>query len=112
MEKNGFPRLEISDYRVFLKHYDRCRIRKIEVSGPDIASILLTIRDETARIAQPDAVLLSVGVSPADDISVGDMALLLKCVAGDKNPNVCWGIREHTGVLTIQIVIYVGTSGK
>lgn len=112
MEKNGFPRLEISDYRVFLKRCDRCRIRKIEASGPDIASILPTIRDETARIARPDTVLLSVGVASADDISVGDMALLLECVAGDNNPNVCWGIREHTGVLAIQIVIYVGMSGK
>lgn len=111
MEKN-IPQLEIADYRKFIAHYNRRHIRKIEVSGPDIASVLPTFRAELARIARPDTVLLTVGVPSADDILFEDMVSLLECVSGGNNnhPNVCWGIREQADVPAVQVVAYAGIS--
>lgn len=110
MEKY-IPQLEIADYRKFLAHYDRRHIRKIEVSGPDIVSILPTFRAELARIARPDTVMLSVSMPSADDILFEDMISLLECVAGGNNhPTICWGTWEQADVPAVQVVAYAGIS--
>ncbi len=107
------PQLEIADYRALLTHYDRRSIRKIKIAGPDVDSILPTLRAELARIESPETILLSVGVHSADDILFSDIISLLECVAdGNNHPHVCWGLREHTGVRAIQVVAYVGTKAK
>lgn len=112
MEKY-IPQLEIADYRALLTHYDRRSIRKIRIAGPDVPSILPTLRAEITRIECPEAILLSVGVPSADDILLSDMCSLLECVTdGNANLNVCWGLREHTSVPAIQVVVYVGTRAK
>ncbi len=101
--------LEISAYRTFLTHYDRRHIRKVEVTGPDIASVLPTLRKEMARIARPDSVLLSIDMPSAEHIACNDLISLLECVTdGNNNPNVCWGIREQADVSVVRVVAYVG----
>lgn len=101
--------LELSDYRAFLTHYDRRHIRKVEVAGPDITSVLPKFREEMARIARPDTVLLSVWMPSAEHIVYKDLILLLECViCGNNNPNVRWGIREQADVPVVRGVAYVG----
>lgn len=102
--------LGISDYRTFLIRYDRRYIRKVEIAGFDLVSVLPTLREEMGRIARPDTVLLSVGVPSAEKIVCNDLISLLKCVADENNnQNVCWGIREQADVPIVRVVAYVGT---
>lgn len=101
--------LEIADYRTFLTHYDRRHIRKVEAAGPDIASVLPTLRKEMACIARPDTVLLSVGMPSAEHLVYSDLISLLECVTdGNNNPNICWGIREQVDVQVVWVVVYAG----
>lgn len=101
--------LELSDYRTFLTHYDRHHIRKVEIAGPNIISVLPKLREEMVRIARPDTVLLSVGMPSAEHIVYSDLISLLECVTGgNNNPNICWGIREQADVPGVRIVAYVG----
>lgn len=101
--------LEISDYRTFLTHYNRCHIRKVQVAGPDITSVLPTLHKEMARITRPDTVLLSVGMPSAEHIVYRDMISLLECVAdGNNDRNVCFGIREQADIPVVRVVAYVG----
>lgn len=101
--------LELSDYRTFLTHYDRRHIRKVEAAGPDIASVLPTLRNEMARIARPDSVLLSIDMPSAEPLVYSDLISLLECVTGgNNNPNICWGIREQADVPGVRVVAYAG----
>lgn len=101
--------LEIADYRTFLTHYDRRHIRKVEAAGPDIASVLPMLRNEMARIARPDSVLLSIDMPSAEPLVYGDLISLLACFTDkNKNPNICWGIREQADVPGVRVVAYAG----
>lgn len=101
--------LELSDYRTFLTYYDRRHIRKIEAAGPDITSVLPKLREEMARIARPDSVLLSIDMPSAELLVYSDLISLLACFTdGNNNPNICWGIREQADVPGVRVVAYVG----
>lgn len=102
--------LEIADYRTFLTHYDRCHIRKVEAAGPDIASVLPTLRKKIACIARPDSVLLSIDMPSAEPLVYSDLISLLECcvAGGNNNPNICLGIREQADVQVVRVVAYAG----
>lgn len=101
--------LEVSDYRTFLTHYDRRHIRKVQVAGPDITSVLPTLHKEMARIVRPDSVLLSIDMPSAEPLVYSDLISLLECVAdGNNDRNVCWGIREQADIPAVRVVAYVG----
>lgn len=101
--------LELSDYRTFLTHYDRRHIRKVQVAGPDITSVLPKLREEMARIARPDSVLLSIDMPSAEPLVYSDLISLSECVAdGNNDRNVCWGIREQADVQVVRVVAYAG----
>ena len=96
--------LEISAYRTFLTHYDRRHIRKVEVAGSDIASVLPMLRKELARIVRSDTVLLSVGIPLVEHIACNDLISLLKCVPdGNNSPNVCWGYMSRLTFLLYRL---------
>lgn len=108
MEKNLLPQLEIADYRRFLTGCDRCRIRIVEATGSDVASILPALRDKMARIDRPDAVLLSVCVPSAENIASEDPVSLLRCVTGDNDSlNVFWNVKELPSRTNVSVTVYV-----
>lgn len=107
MEKNLIG-TSIADYRIFLLNHERRSIRKIEVAGPDIASIEPAIRPKMAGISRPYDVLLTVFVPSINNIMLYDMISLLDCIGGAPGHlNVRWGVCEDENSPTVRVVAYV-----
>ena len=108
--ENTSVKMTVSDYRTFLTYYDKSSIRKIESTGPDLPFVLPLFRDEMARIAPPETVLLSVRVPSAEDIPTCDVAALLQIAVGNPNNslNVIWGLKEIPDCSDVCVTAYLG----
>ncbi len=107
---NTIVKITISDYRIFLTHYDNSGIRKIQSTGPDLPFVLPLFRDEMARAVPPTTILLSVLVPSAKDIPTCDVAALLQIAAGNPNhsPNIIWGLKEMPEHSDVCVTAYLG----
>ena len=112
--ENTNVKMTVSDYRIFLTYYAKSNIRKIESTGPDLPFVLPLFRDEIARIAPPETVLLSVRVPSAEDIPSCDVAALLQIVGGNPNhsPNIIWGLKEMPERSDVCVTAYLGYKGS
>lgn len=108
--ENTSVKITVSDYRIFLAHYNKSSIRKIQSTGPDLPFVLPLFRDEMARTALPAIILLSVHVPSAEDIPTCDVAALLQIAVGDPNhsPNIIWGLKEMPERSNVCVTAYLG----
>lgn len=108
--ENTSVKITVSDYRIFLAHYNKSSIRKIQSTGPDLLSVLPLFRNEISRAAPPAIILLSVHVPSAEDIPTCDVAALLQIAVGDPNhsPNIIWGLKEKPEHFDVCVTAYLG----
>lgn len=111
--ENTSVKMTVSDYRIFLAHYNKSSIRKIKSTGPDLPFVLPLFRDEMARAALPATILLSVCVPSTEDIPACDVAALLQIVqmvGGNPNhsPNIIWGLKEMPERSDVCVTAYLG----
>ncbi len=108
--ENTTVKITISDYRAFLAHYDKSDIRKINLNGPDLLSVLPLFCNEMSRVAPPTTVLLSVCVPSAEDIPACDVVALLQILVNDPtdSPNIIWDLKEMPNRLDVCVTAYLG----